>query len=136
MKRFKNILVVASDDSQLPLLLDRAVDLARRNDGRMTVIGIVDSERAQRRVATGDGATFDVGDEICIETQPLVITSVFGTTFSACLVDEDASHGFRSSPKKVSSAFPSARFNATQQSYIRFMHERRSLERLARFLSC
>ena len=62
MKRFKNILVVASNDARFPLLLDRAVDLARRNDGRMTLIGVVDSERAQRRVATDDGATFDVGD--------------------------------------------------------------------------
>lgn len=62
MKRFKNILVVASDDSRFSLLAERAVDLARRNDGRLTLIGIVDSERAQRRVATDEGATFDVGD--------------------------------------------------------------------------
>ena len=60
MKRFKNILVVANDGSRLPLLLERAVDLARRNDGKITVIGVVDSERTQRRVASDNGETFDV----------------------------------------------------------------------------
>ena len=60
MKRFKSILVVASDGSRLPLVLERAVDLARRNDGKITVIGVVDSERTQRRVASDNGETFDV----------------------------------------------------------------------------
>jgi nucleotide-binding universal stress UspA family protein len=60
MKRFKDILIVASDGPHFPPLLDRAVDLAQRNDGRLTLFGVVDSERAQRRATTGDGATFDV----------------------------------------------------------------------------
>jgi nucleotide-binding universal stress UspA family protein len=60
VKRFKNILVVAGDDPHFPVLLDRAVDLAQRNDGRVTLFGVVDSERAQRRATTGGGATFDV----------------------------------------------------------------------------
>jgi universal stress protein E len=61
VKRFKNILVMASDDSRFPLLLERAVDLARRNDGSITVFGVVDSERTQRRVARDNGEMFDVG---------------------------------------------------------------------------
>lgn len=60
MKRFKSILVVASDGSRLPLVLERAVDLARRNDGKVTVMGVVDSERTRRRVASDNGETFDV----------------------------------------------------------------------------
>jgi nucleotide-binding universal stress UspA family protein len=60
MKRFKNILIVASDGPHFAPLLDRAVDLAQRNGGRLTLFGVVDSERAQRRATTGDGATFDV----------------------------------------------------------------------------
>ena len=61
MKRFKNILVVAGDDSRLPSLIETALDLARRNDGRVTLFGVVDSERARRRVAADDGVLFDVG---------------------------------------------------------------------------
>ena len=55
MKRFKNILVVAGDDPGFPALLTRAVDLAVRNDGRVTLFGHVDSERTRRSIVMQDG---------------------------------------------------------------------------------
>ncbi len=61
MKRFKNILVVAGDDPGFPSLLARAVDLAGRNDGRVTLFGHVDSERARRSIVMRDGESYDVG---------------------------------------------------------------------------
>jgi len=61
MKRFKNILVVAGDDPGFPALLTRAVDLAVRNDGRVTLFGHVDSERTRRSIVMQDGESYDVG---------------------------------------------------------------------------
>lgn len=60
MNRFKNILLVANDDALLEPLLDRAADLARRNDAELTVLGIVDSSQTDRRVVLSDGEPFDV----------------------------------------------------------------------------
>jgi universal stress protein E len=60
MKRFRNILVVATQGDGTERLVARAVDLARRNDGRVTLFGVVDSERAERRVVLQDGEVFDV----------------------------------------------------------------------------
>lgn len=59
MKRFKNILVVANDEEGFEPLLRRAIDLAQRNDGRITVFGVVDSDRTEPRVMA-DGEVFDV----------------------------------------------------------------------------
>ncbi len=61
MKRFKRILVVAGDDPGFPSLLARAVDLAGRNDGRVTLFGHVDSERTRRSIVTQNGESYDVG---------------------------------------------------------------------------
>jgi nucleotide-binding universal stress UspA family protein len=61
MKRFKNILVVASDDPGVPSLLAGAIDLAVRNDGRVTLFGHVDSERTRRSIVLQDGESYDVG---------------------------------------------------------------------------
>lgn len=60
MKRFKNILVVAGDDTALDGLLSRATSLARRNDARLTILGVVDSTQTDRRVVLHDGEEFDV----------------------------------------------------------------------------
>jgi nucleotide-binding universal stress UspA family protein len=60
MKRFKNILVVVTPDGDSEALLSRAADLARRNEARLTLFGVVDSERAERRVVMHDGEVFDV----------------------------------------------------------------------------
>jgi nucleotide-binding universal stress UspA family protein len=59
MKRFRNILVVATQGDGTERLVARAVDLARRNDGRVTLFGVVDSERAERRVVLQDGEVFE-----------------------------------------------------------------------------
>jgi nucleotide-binding universal stress UspA family protein len=61
MKRFKNILVVAGEDAALPALLTRAIDLAVRNDGHVTLFGHVDSERTRRSIVMQDGESYDVG---------------------------------------------------------------------------
>lgn len=60
MNRFKNILVVANDDSVLEPLLARAADLARRNHAAVTLLGIVDATQSGRRVVLADGEEFDV----------------------------------------------------------------------------
>lgn len=60
MNRFKNILVVANDDSMLGPLLARGADLARRNDAAITLLGVVDANQSNRRVVLSDGAPFDV----------------------------------------------------------------------------
>jgi nucleotide-binding universal stress UspA family protein len=61
MNRFKNILVVASDEVPFEPIALRAGSLARRNGARMTLLGVIDSERTERRVVMRDGQEFDVG---------------------------------------------------------------------------
>lgn len=60
MNRFKNILVVANDDSVLEPLLARAADLALRNEAVLTLLGVVDSAQSDRRVVLSDGEEVDV----------------------------------------------------------------------------
>ncbi len=60
MQRFKNILVVGSEGPAFADLLHRAADLARRNDAEMTILGVVESSRSDRRVIMHDGSEFDV----------------------------------------------------------------------------
>jgi nucleotide-binding universal stress UspA family protein len=60
VNRFKNILVVANDDSVLGPLLARGADLARRNRATITLLGVVDANQSSRRVVLSDGAEFDV----------------------------------------------------------------------------
>lgn len=60
MNRFKNILVVASDEVALEPLALRAATLAKRNGARMTLLGVVEAERTERRVVMRDGEEFDV----------------------------------------------------------------------------
>ena len=60
MNRFRNILAVATTDDGLTKLVERAAALARRNDAQLTLLGVVDSSRANRRVTLSDGSDFDV----------------------------------------------------------------------------
>jgi nucleotide-binding universal stress UspA family protein len=60
MNRFRNILAVATNDDGLPHLVERAAALARRNNAQLTLLGVVDSSRASRRVTLSDGSDFDV----------------------------------------------------------------------------
>lgn len=60
MNRFRNILAVATNDDGLESLVGRAAALARRNDAQLTLLGVVDSSRANRRVTLSDGSDFDV----------------------------------------------------------------------------
>ena len=60
MNRFKNILVVANRDSVLEAQLARAVDLAERNGAELTLLGVVDTHHADRRVVLSDGEEVDV----------------------------------------------------------------------------
>jgi universal stress protein E len=62
VNRFKNILVVANDDSVLVPLLSRGADLARRNEAAITLLGVIDANQSRRRVVLSDGAEFDVGE--------------------------------------------------------------------------
>ena len=60
MNRFKNILVVATDDESLPGLLERASSLARVNDARLTLLGVVEASTAPRRVRLGAEEEIDL----------------------------------------------------------------------------
>jgi nucleotide-binding universal stress UspA family protein len=60
VNRFKDILVVANDDSVLEALLTRAADLATRNDATLTLLGVVDTHQGDRRVVLSDGHEVDV----------------------------------------------------------------------------
>jgi universal stress protein E len=55
MNRFKNILVVATQEEVIPALLARAAALARMNDARLTLLGFVETPRTPRRVLLDDG---------------------------------------------------------------------------------
>ena len=46
MQRFKNILVVCDENSNADWAVDCARDLAVKNDGRLTLIDVVDFEKA------------------------------------------------------------------------------------------
>ena len=60
MNRFKNILVVASDDESLPGLLERAGALARANEARLSLLGIVETPTTPRRLRLGAGEEIDL----------------------------------------------------------------------------
>ena len=91
MNRFKNILVVATEDGALPTLLARAGELARMNDARLTLLGIVETPRVPRRLKLGDGEEIDF--QRYLERTRREELSAFADTLDGVEITVDVAHG-------------------------------------------
>ena len=60
MKRFKNILVLASSEGATRTLLEEATDLAQRNEAAVTLFDVTEPLPKRRRFHTSDGRTMDL----------------------------------------------------------------------------
>lgn len=91
MNRFKNILVVATDDGGLATLLERAGALARMNDARLTLLGIVETPRVPRRLKLDDGEEIDF--QRYLEQTRREELSAFADAVDGVEIDVDVAHG-------------------------------------------
>ena len=64
MDQFKNILVAASPGHLEPTTMRAAVELAKTNEARLTVIDVMEPMARMRRFATVEGRTIDVQEEL------------------------------------------------------------------------
>ncbi len=91
MNRFKNILVVATDDGGLATLLERAGALARMNDARLTLLGIVETPRVPRRLKLDDGEEIDF--QRYLEQTRREELSAFADAVDGVEIGVDVAHG-------------------------------------------